>query len=329
MNKKIQYVKYNLSRKKNFRIKTSIMKEGNNLFVIKEPLGEDSLPFFESLSVKYKLLNQESLPFKINKILQQNSRGKNLVFEFIEGETLLSILKNRAETLDKNGIKSIFMTLEKLIEELPSTESIPIKEFSEIFGTFKNKIYKNTMLGILDLNLDNLIIDKKSKINLIDFEWLFQFPIPKRYIFYRAIYYAYMQLRKTLSNVLSIEKIEQEFNFSESEIKEYLLWESCFQEYVYGTKIDEKELFEYRKNYQVIDSNKNSIILSIDEYQALLKQINELENQISGSKKIIKQSLIELEEFKAFKKGIFWKLLGRYRKIRSNISNGLIRKDEK
>ncbi|MGB9883619.1 MAG: hypothetical protein ACPLRN_03865, partial [Microgenomates group bacterium] len=87
---------------------------------------------------------------------------------------------------------------------------------------------------------------KNNKLILIDYEWFFDFPIPKDFVIFRSIIYLANHLQLMIKNRCSkkfpcvevfknffIPKtIWQKINFSVDETKKYYFWEVNFQNYV-------------------------------------------------------------------------------------------------
>ena len=73
-------------------------------------------------------------------------------------------------------------------------------------------------------------MDVSADWTVIDYEWTFPFPVPKKFVLYRAIYFAYYQIFKAqgrdLSEWLAMVDITRE------EAAQFAEWETHFQEYL-------------------------------------------------------------------------------------------------
>jgi len=136
----------------------------------------------------------------------------------------------------RDSLNTFISELEKfqnLLEKFPSENNTLSSDFINIFGDFsKKQNYRLLYPGVLDLNFDNIIKDKKGNLHLIDYEWTFNFAIPTRYILYRSIFNIFIELRYLQNKDITLETIENHFQFTLDEIKTYLKWEENFQRYV-------------------------------------------------------------------------------------------------
>jgi hypothetical protein len=182
------------------------------------------------------------------------------------------------------------------------------------------------------LNFDNIIRADDDELTLIDFEWTFDVGIPKRYLFYRAIYSSYMKLQRPLFNTVSIKEVESLFNFSEKEIELYLFWEANFQKLVSGVPYKAKELLENKRTVLDNPNYTNSILIKKQELEKALGRSSELEKQFTelhashtSLKKSNESLRIKADEFDGFKKGSIWKTLTLWRNVKNKIKE-IIRK---
>ena len=80
-------------------------------------------------------------------------------------------------------------------------------EFAEVFG--EGKLPEGipcAAVSDVDMIFSNIFVESgkaaaDSAWTVIDYEWTFAFPIPKKYLIYRAIYFAYYQIFKAKGKV--------------------------------------------------------------------------------------------------------------------------------
>lgn len=314
MDKQPIYVKFNSYRKPEFRLRTEMRPEGEKIFVYKVAENKKSEIFLKNISKTYGELENFNTKIKLN--LPSVVEEKTIKFEYISGITLLENFEIAAKQNSYKKCMEIYKKLEQVIDMFPSEEATLSSDFKKIFGEGKEKAYTVIKLGVLDINLDNIIIDKGNVLHLIDYEWSFDFGIPKRYILYRAIYYSYSYLGSIIANFVKMEDVEKEFNFTETEIKEYLRWEKNFQEYVSGVKIDSSEMITNRKSQTDNRMIHNTMVIDRREYE---DKIEMYENKIIAIEGDINAWRMRLEQFEAFKKGRIWRSLEVYRVIKKKL----------
>lgn len=325
------YIKLNNSRKAEYSLRTEIWRKGEEFWVSKTAESKEGKIFLKQIYETYKKLSLLNLPFIVNNAFL-NDKGL-LQMEYIEGKSLLSELE---DTIKSNGVNEFTNTLkffeQNILNKLPSKESFLDKDFYNIFGKDNGKTkYEIIKPGVLDLNLDNLIKDKKGKIHLIDYEWTFDFGIPKRYILYRTIFNSFLYLKNHLDGKIDIKTIEKQFDYNKEEVSKYLEWESNFQDHV--LKIDSSKINLYKNKKKLLSYNLKSDTVLTDKEEILREkqiekesfnsQIESLENNLNfllKEKEDLQRKLEEVEpiaaEFNIFKQTAIWKTLIKYRNLK-------------
>jgi hypothetical protein len=69
-----------------------------------------------------------------------------------------------------------------------NVEFIPSKEFEAIFGKWETTENEDIIeLANVDLIFGNIFVNEKDEFSLIDYEWVFDFEIPKSYVIWRSL----------------------------------------------------------------------------------------------------------------------------------------------
>lgn len=97
------------------------------------------------------------------------------------------------------------------------------------FGDIVDDSY---VVSNIDALFENMMLTADG-IYCLDYEWVFQFPIPVQFVKYRTLYYFYQQYH-SLMDYDSRETFLAEFGISAEMAGRYQLMERCFQEYVHG-----------------------------------------------------------------------------------------------
>lgn len=195
----VSYVKFACLRKPEFRILTAITGDS----VIKRPLIDAASEHIRNLAS-----NREKVAGLYNSIdpVDCEIKGDSAIFPFIEGESLT------IEDLDK-----VFDYKE------PLSRFEVTDRFREIFGDIDVPEGEQAYpMSNVDSNLDNFMVST-GKTYCIDYEWIFDFPVPVRFVRYRTLFYA----------GISPEKFA-DFGYSEEDIKFFHNMEIAFQQYVSG-----------------------------------------------------------------------------------------------
>jgi len=194
------------NRKPEYRISTRIQKEDDHLVVEKLALSASSHAHITSLRDKESQLDKHFTQNSVqlaNVVTQQDDRAS---FSFIDGPTLEHNLVEALAVRDFKTLMRGFLTFEKLIDSLPSSQQAPIKQsgYATIFGDSYNRKITCVKPGIIDLNFDNLILSPQTQVyTLIDYEWVFPFFVPKNFLMGRALLYFFSKHQQIVRAIIS------------------------------------------------------------------------------------------------------------------------------
>lgn len=178
------FVQYANDRAPEFQMKTEIWKEDGQLRVIKKPMNKEALSHCERMNQCYGMLQREmeQTEFALNRCSELED---GLEFEFLKGKTLDEELK---EQLQRGELESVRGTIQRFVFSLESMAKEPFEiteSFEKVFGTGYH-LEGGVSMRVTDIDLifRNIILGKNW--NVIDYEWSFDFPIPVRFVIYRA-----------------------------------------------------------------------------------------------------------------------------------------------
>lgn len=189
---KILFSRSNLFRKNNYQLATIIYEYRNKKYVRKIALLKESLPHLKKIENNYlEIKKQFILTPKITLIKENYIDFEYLPFPSLESIIEKYLINHQFE--DTETILKIYLSFISNLKEI-KTSIYKNKEFIKIFD--QEKLYDQKkeesclIKSVLDYNLDNLLYDEnKNNLYLIDWEWILNFPLPKKYIIFRAIFY--------------------------------------------------------------------------------------------------------------------------------------------
>jgi len=228
--KKINFVKYNKTRREAFQIRTSLVEEDGCPFVEKTALKPEGVAHIKSLGEKYKSLTAQSQKLKVAGVsISPDERTAR--FDFLKGQTLSELLgkeiRNGKVSVShmEDGLSLILGVKENCI--IPFTITA---EFEEVFGTLTKADEKDWAFKTsnIDCLFENIMMTEDGPY-LLDYEWVFTFPVPVTFIKFRVLYYFYEQY-KSLFSYGSMEAFMEEFGVETERIAMYEEMERCFQE---------------------------------------------------------------------------------------------------
>lgn len=228
----INFVKYNKTRRAEFQIKTTILEENNTRYVEKTALKEEAYPHIWSFASKYEQLSIQH-PGIIWLKPEIDKEKRTARFEYIEGKTLAEQLGD-VITDGKVPIREVKEVL-NLLYVVPNDYVIDFKvtpEFVKVFGECGELQDWSLKTTNIDALFENYLV-KDEKIYAIDYEWVFDFPIPVHFVKYRILKYFFEQY-SSLMEKASFEKYLSDFLIDHQKIDLYEQMESHFQVYVHG-----------------------------------------------------------------------------------------------
>lgn len=256
------FVKYANYRKEEFRIKTSIVIENDVKKVVKSAVTNEAQAHINNIYSNYNLIKKHNDLIEVCPCCKQ---GNDIIFDYLDGYTFndlfVNIIQNEQEKLIDfiNHYKKIIIGNSENIIDFFYTN-----EFEEIFGKVEG------LEGEMALKVSNYDIIPKNIINhdnknyIIDYEWVFSFPIPLDFLIYRNLNVFYAENAPLISKYYSFEELVNIFGIS---IKNYFADINInFLNYVCKFKNINKDLSEINNNYL-----KKSI--SLEEQQAYLYEL--------------------------------------------------------
>lgn len=235
------YAKYNRTRAPKFQTQTLIIEEKKEKKVVKKPLLSEGLEHIQSLTDKCNLVNgmyQNVCPIEVK------LEGERAIFPYIEGETVAEHLEKNLMDKDtllqeiKRYIDVLFVYNETYIVDFELT-----KEFEKVFGAY-TKQCKALKRANIDEIFDNFVIHD-NKIYLIDYEWVFDFPIPLEYLRFRTLFYFYVKNGNYLTNIIDLDEYLGYFGIDKESQNDWMKLDDSFQQYVHG----KERKYIYTRNY--------------------------------------------------------------------------------
>ncbi|WP_312833471.1 glycosyltransferase [Sedimentibacter saalensis] len=232
---KVIFTKYSNERDDKFKIKTSIIKNENDLLIVeKSPLLSEGKPHINNMYKSFKDLTN-IYPGDMVKINKCEFKDNSVQFEFLEGETLEKKLDDLLSIKNFKGLYELISYYYKVIYSISDLKIFEKTEsFTKIFGNV-NLPYgiMSSSISNIDIIFSNIIIN--SNWNIIDYEWTFSFPVPLNYTIYRAINY-YINSSPKRSNLINMDLLKF-LGITNEEIIEYEIMERNFLNYTLGKSL--------------------------------------------------------------------------------------------
>lgn len=226
--KKILYVKLNQERRKKFRLMTLLVEENGTRKAEKHAMNQEAVPTLKNF-IKLGQLGGTGL----YRNLPSNYENQTVSYPFLDGTTLNQKIKKWVE--DKNVekvIQALRQLYESVFKERKTVDNYQTEAFVHVFGDYPGKeYYECVQPANVDLICSN-IIEQGSEYKIIDYEWVFPFPVPVPFIMWRLIHELYTKV-PDLSPIFPEESMREEFGIGYSDCEIFMHWTMHFvYEYV-------------------------------------------------------------------------------------------------
>ncbi|OWT33807.1 hypothetical protein BGI41_00385 [Methanobrevibacter sp. 87.7] len=310
---RIQFVKLNSDRNKEFRTLTTIENKNGEILVSKLPESKESLKHINNM------YNGSKESFGKIKCLQCDFDGVKLSYPFIYEKSFEDYVLDAIVNKDK---KEFFKLIERYFNDLfyDSFESNKYadRKFLSVFKEKSNKTFHCHNITNLDLIFSNIFI-VNNELLAIDYEWLFDFQVPLEYIFYRVIFH-HRESNPVFREFITIEEIFEHFNLDTSDFKLFNKWNINFFNYVFGFHPKPYHKIISKHFVDNIDKMNEYIDLCIDSDNCDNERINLLrKDNVFNQQKLINELEEEIESKNEFIREILgsnsWKITKSLRKL--------------
>jgi len=246
--RQIIFVKYNRTRAEKFQLKTVIACQDGGLSVEKTALTEEGRAHILSFGEKYEKIKglNPGICFLKPEFL---SEGKTVRFPYITGKTIGDALGEEIRMGEvpykalKEAMALVFPEdFGEGKDENVRESFVPGEAFCSVFGEIPPMTDRVVPVSNVDGLFENLMVSD-GVVYGIDYEWVFDFPIPARFLHFRNLLYFYRRYEKILT--AGQEEIFEAFGIGKEEQQVFFTMEEHFQSYVHG-----EGRFQYMKRYE-------------------------------------------------------------------------------
>lgn len=216
------YVKLNQKRDPRFRLMTAIVRENERLVVEKTALCPEAEPFLAGIAAK------SGTDIGDFRYLPAQFENGILSYPYLNGITYQQIIK---EYVDEENVESIFQLMDHLFQtafqkkaQVPDYQG---EEFRKVFGAYPGKAeYECVAPANIDLICENIFAEKSGNM-IIDYEWVFPFPVPVSFIIWRTIHELYTRMPR-LNGLCRRRDFLERYGIERSDDEIFLQWTMHF-----------------------------------------------------------------------------------------------------
>ncbi len=262
---RITYVKYNSSRKPEYRIATEIHEDGQNKWVVKRPRDDAAQKHINRIVDNRKMLKKVYKNISVLDVVKENGY---LRFPYVAGKVLDEKIYNIK--LEKEEFIQQVNCLFDLILDVQDGCKCRFEPTEGFYAHFGKTCPDRGIPALCPVNLDSLFsnfIETENGLICLDYEWVYDFPIPVDFIKYRTLRYFYNEREKSMFRGISRDSVMEWFGFNREIQDLYWSMESFFQQQIYGENWRYIYLNRYKKEeltLQMLDElieRQNNIIL--------------------------------------------------------------------
>lgn len=230
------FIKYSNDRSEDYSIRTDIKRgENDTVRICKIGCTREGTHHIQKMKKWHAMLSEIYSGIDINMCMDIEG---GLEFQHVKGDSLLSILYDYLQKDDYDSFERTILSFVNILKQQQLEEFEITPEFIRVFG--EPDLPKGLQAGKIsniDLIFSNILCGEDTW-HMIDYEWVFDFPIPINYILYRSIFSFFHGPRgKHNFNVYYQTKILEKLDIDDVQWNEYRKMEAHFQEYVCGSKI--------------------------------------------------------------------------------------------
>ncbi len=286
---RVLYSKFSDDRKKKYCIRTDIVEQDGVKKVRKVPLYAEGQSHMTYISEVYTLLRQQ---YDDKKILFNKCELKEdgIYLEYIPNETLQMQMESYMDAGDEAAIEKLLYEYIDAIQASCKTGKFEKTDaFIEVFGDVE--VPKDSLsLEVTDVDLifSNIMVGEKWEV--IDYEWTFTFPIPIKYVIYRAFFLAHHQMRSCV--VLELEHLMNIGKITPEERVVFQQMEENFQRFITGNSIP------FRDIILSTDAKRTTIGEGFAERDKRILELIELNHQEAENTIRVQKELAEVTQHK-------------------------------
>lgn len=293
-----EYAKYNRMRAPQYQISTRIYRdETGRKLVEKKALREEAATHIENLSKNRKKLIEAGDNRVIDIVKNENGIA---VFPFIDGQSVESkvnaSLGNKERMLKclHEAVDKIFGYDEKMICTFEITEDYR-RIFGENGGAFVGK--KALRIANVDSTFSNFVEMHDGKMVCLDYEWVFDFPVPVDYLKYRTVYYYFCANRPYIQKYMNEQEFLQEFGLGQELVAECARMDDEFQQFVHGK--DRKYIYTGNYEKTVINLGKN---LQNGEswFMSIMNDVHRLNHELGSHRRDLVECRVDMRRKSEF-----------------------------
>ncbi len=248
---RVIYRRFPDTRNRAFRMETDILSGPSGKAARKVPVFSDGLQHIEHTFRLTEELSAQLSSLPHTSVCLPERKDGALYYPFVSGRSLRELISESAEKRDFDRMDALLDRFRELVFfGSRAVDFAGDRRYREVFGDAC--LYGSAHVAPvtnLDPIFENILVDDEEWI-LLDCEWTVDFPVPLKYVLYRALKY---YTEKDLSPEL-YDHIRERFHITDEEETVFSAMEAALQAYICGGQPSfREEAVEKRKQIVFID----------------------------------------------------------------------------
>ncbi len=290
----VLFAKASVERRPIFRQQTRIIQDSTGMYAEKIAVGTEAKEHVLKYIENYRLLENSRKAKGIIKLAPcEETEDGYIRFPFISAPTLAEELRQKTGKEYAERVKEFARTIEESFE---GTEYTTSHGFEQVFGTVELPDGLTAMrVTNLDMNFDNVFLTGPEEYTLIDYEWVFPFPVPIAFILFRSLF---SDSQYGIYSEEEQETVLKSLGIHDSLRDKFWEMELKFQQYVSRDE-DKLEYFK-QKGFPIISETLSfeEILAYAEGYNHLSKALEEYKTAHDEQQEAIQTLNGQLEEYK-------------------------------
>ncbi|MBI4034512.1 hypothetical protein HY380_01285 [Candidatus Saccharibacteria bacterium] len=239
----------NPERLPQFVLETRLWRDGDKFVAEKRAASAAASGHLRQLLANYQTIAAMTGLTRLVSVIPAAASAKTVRFNYVAGDSAERQLLEAVLADQSQAVAALIDKALSVVESLPAKKTNPAKSaaYVKVFGRTYNSITDCASPGLIDLNFDNFIIGPGGRWHLFDYEWLFDFAVPKLYLKQRLFCWFVIRHQEIFSyharrlkavaiadNVLVPASVYASFEPFIKDLSKCLAAEMAFQAYVTG-----------------------------------------------------------------------------------------------
>lgn len=247
------YSKFTKERDRRFQIETAIyVTEDGKKAISKRALLPEGQEHIDNIYQNYQYFKEQGICL----LTPCRMEHKAVFFDFVTEDSYYTQILQALENKDQDRLQLVLEKYKDIFETMYPAQT-PFEKTESFVSVFGNIDIPSEMSAVkklnIDLTFDNLV-ENGENTNILDYEWIFDFPVPVKFSIYRALFAIALKHKAALNKLMTEDELFEYFNISKEERKIFAQMNDGFMFYVEGKDYSySRTLNQYKQEVYYFD----------------------------------------------------------------------------